>query len=50
MITLKNVEALERHSYSPEMNKLHLVGGKIYRVPQQTNINDAIIYVTSRLW
>jgi hypothetical protein len=49
MITLKNVKGLERHAYAPEMNKLHLVGGKIYRVPQQTNINQAITYVNSRL-
>tara|TARA_R100000951_G_C2500602_1_gene137286 strand:+ start:270 stop:419 length:150 start_codon:yes stop_codon:yes gene_type:complete len=49
MITLKNVKGLERHAYAPEMNKLHLSSGKIYKVPQQTNINDAIRYINSRL-
>ena len=49
MITLKNIKGLERHAYAPELNKLHLTSGKIYKVPQQTTIKNAINYINSKL-
>ncbi len=45
MITLKNVACLERHKYAPELNKLHLKGGKIYKTPQKTTIKEAIKFI-----
>ena len=45
MITLKNVLGLEQHKYAPELNKLHLKSGKIYRVPQKTTIKEAINFI-----
>ena len=49
MITLGNIKGLERHAYAPELNKLHLTSGKIYKAPQQTNIKDAIKYVNKKI-
>jgi len=42
----KKVKGLERHSFAPELNKLHLVDGRIYSVPGMTTIEAALSQLT----
>ena len=37
----KEIFALERHRYAPELNKLHTYDGDEFRVPQATNFAEA---------
>lgn len=38
----KQVERLEIHRYSPEMNALHFIGGQIIKTPQKVTIDEAV--------
>lgn len=42
MIKLKDVLGLEIHKYAPELNKLHLMNGEVFKTPQITQIDLAI--------
>lgn len=42
----KKVKSLERHSFAPELNKLHLVDGRIFSVPQMKTIEGALNKLT----
>lgn len=44
---LKHAFCLERHSYSPELNKLHLTTGEVLRAPQCTTIEQAAKYAAT---
>ena len=35
---------LEKHLYAPELNKVHLIDGKVLKVPYMTTISNAINY------
>ena len=45
----KDVIFLERHTYAPELNKLHFEGNKKYNVPQCTSIEQALLYLYNGL-
>lgn len=40
----KNILKLERHLYAPELNKVHLINGKVLNTPYMTTIPHAIKY------
>lgn len=42
---LKQVHRLEIHSFAPELNALHFVGGNIIKTPQKTSLKDAVEYI-----
>tara|TARA_R100000406_G_C3098734_1_gene121387 strand:+ start:545 stop:691 length:147 start_codon:yes stop_codon:yes gene_type:complete len=41
----KQIFALERHWYAPELNTLHYMDGTKVRVPQCTTIDEAVNYL-----
>lgn len=41
----KQVLRLEIHTYAPELNALHFVGGNIIKTPQKITIKDAVEYI-----
>jgi len=42
---LRNVEKLERHSYAPELNQIHLRDGQKIKTPQCTSIEEAYLFI-----
>lgn len=43
----KNVKGLERHTYAPELNKLHFINGQSISVSGKTTIEEAIKTIES---
>lgn len=41
----KQIFALERHLYAPELNTVHYTDGTKARVPQCTTIDEAVNYL-----
>lgn len=41
----KQVYRLEIHTFAPELNALHFIGGQIIKTPQKTTINEAVNYI-----
>lgn len=41
----KQVQRLEIHSFVPELNALHFIGGNIIKTPQKATLKDAIEYI-----
>ncbi len=40
----KYILKLEKHLYAPELNKVHLINGKVLKTPYMTSISHAINY------
>lgn len=41
----KKVLCLEKHSFAPELNKLHFLDGSFTKVPQQTTVKKAVEFI-----
>lgn len=41
----KKVLYLEKHSFAPELNKLHFLDGSFIKVPQQTTVKKAVEFI-----
>ena len=41
---MKEIHALERHRYAPELNKLHFKDGSTFNTPHCTTIGEAKAY------
>lgn len=41
---MKEIHALERHKYAPELNKLHFKDGSTFNTPHCTTIGEAKAY------
>jgi hypothetical protein len=46
---LKQIIKLELHAYAPEMNKLHFTKNRIVKIPQITNIENAITFLINTM-